>query len=462
VYSDTSTLLDNFELRGKWWLPDKPLDRVHGTLAYSPQGIRLQLDGKFDRPEFRHPLVAMRVPKPECILGETVNGERCTLYKTFASQIAATNTLVVLVANALVVGEHFNSSSDLGISGALLHFINLEEWTSFQPWQQEKGADSGHFRVVLPTDSKRMFTIPETPRFRELALVVGVQSSLSALAFNARTRAHFDCEFRDPVQLREVQGMVGQLANLLSLLQGEPTHAKQIRLKINDPGQARRTANLFYVHRAREPRVIDSHEMKLPFTKLAGDTEALFRSWFTNERALEPVYDLLVGTIYNSQQSVYTTFLTLAHAVESFHRRVCGGAYTSESNYEPIRNSLWAAIPPDLADDFQGRLKNAVKYGYQYSLRTRLRGLLKTLDERTIEAIVREKPQGFISLVVAVRNYLTHYDEGDKPTIVDDPVGVHNLNERLRGLLTVLLLTHLGVPEKKASDAIVSHMDLAT
>jgi hypothetical protein len=28
VYSDTSTLLDTFELRGKWWLADRPHDRV--------------------------------------------------------------------------------------------------------------------------------------------------------------------------------------------------------------------------------------------------------------------------------------------------------------------------------------------------------------------------------------------------------------------------------------------------
>jgi hypothetical protein len=51
VYSSEVGLFDSFELRGKWWLPDAPDDRVHGTVTYSPaQRIKLRLDGKVSAP----------------------------------------------------------------------------------------------------------------------------------------------------------------------------------------------------------------------------------------------------------------------------------------------------------------------------------------------------------------------------------------------------------------------------
>ena len=87
--------------------------------------------------------------------------------------------------------------------------------------------------------------------------------------------------------------------------------------------------------------------------------------------------------------------------------------------------------------------------------------LLEKLTDRTKEAVLREKARGFIDLTVRVRNYLSHFDEREKPAIVDDAHGMYNLNQRLRALLIVLLFTYLGVPEDKVRDGVVSHLNLA-
>ncbi len=39
---------DEFERTGRWWLPDKPEDQLHGTLRYSQSQIELELSGTFD------------------------------------------------------------------------------------------------------------------------------------------------------------------------------------------------------------------------------------------------------------------------------------------------------------------------------------------------------------------------------------------------------------------------------
>jgi hypothetical protein len=63
--------------------------------------------------------------------------------------------------------------------------------------------------------------------------------------------------------------------------------------------------------------------------------------------------------------------------------------------------------------------------------------------------------------IVQVRNYLPHFDETEKPAIVDDLESMYNLNQRFRALSIILLLKYLGVPEDKVTDGVTSHLKLA-
>jgi len=234
----------------------------------------------------------------------------------------------------------------------------------------EKGASTESYRVAVPTSAKNLFTVRDAAPFQDLALFAGVQSSFVGANFSAQMRAFFDCNFQHPIQLRETQGIVGQLGNLLSVLQGEPTYATQVRLRISASDDLPRTAYVFWALRTTErPPITDSHDMNLSFRELADDAACLFGSWFTNAKLFEPIYDVLVGTY--GRQSERTKFRALAHALEGFHRAAYGGMYMSQESYKPIRKSLCAAIPADIEPEFQERLRAAIRYGFQYSLRTR-------------------------------------------------------------------------------------------
>jgi ApeA N-terminal domain 1 len=302
VYSSEVGLFEKFDLRGKWWLPDAPDDRVHGTVTYSPvQGITLRLDGKFQHPELQE-IFLLKPFKSECILGESVEDEFVTLHRVFASRVSRTDTFR---ANTLIIGERFGSVSDFRISGALIGYTNLEEWTAVRMLRMEKGTSTDSYRVAIPTPTTDLFEVRDRAPFQELKLVAGVQSAQGVTNFSAQMRAFFDCAFQHPVQLREAQGIVGQLGNLLSLLQGETTYATQVRVKIA-PAESLRTANLFWVPRAAEPPIVSHSDMNLSFQELANNAEGLFGSWFANERLFEPVYDLLVGT-YGKQSERFAS-----------------------------------------------------------------------------------------------------------------------------------------------------------
>jgi hypothetical protein len=155
-------------------------------------------------------------------------------------------------------------------------------------------------------------------------------------------------------------------------LEGQATYATRIRLLMGSEPRPP-VAELFQVPNAQAlPSSIHGPLMPLSFKTLAEYTASLFASWFTNEELLGPVYNLLLSTMFHKGQPLETFFLSLMHAIETFHRRAYGGTYMSKASYEPIRELLVGGVPSGLGQEFEKKLKDMMEYGYQYSLRTRL------------------------------------------------------------------------------------------
>jgi len=141
------------------------------------------------------------------------------------------------------------------------------------------------------------------------------------------------------------------------------------------------------------------------------------------------------------------TFLSLAQALESFHRKAYEGKYLSEQEYSCVRKALVDAIPADLDKKLSVKLKSMLQYGNELSLKSRLEELFEGIRRDHFNNLSgTDNPGKFIRLLVDIRNYLTHY-EGRKPSILDDAVEMFNLNRRMKALLMLLMFKHLGLPE---------------
>jgi hypothetical protein len=88
-----------------------------------------------------------------------------------------------------------------------------------------------------------------------------------------------------------------------------------------------------------------------------------------------------------------------------------------------------------------------LKYGNEYSLRKRIKGLFGLLDTETLKLIIGtdEKPNSFIERIVDTRKVLTHPDKRDPSRIQVDELS--QINHQLKCIAMILLLTTLGVPE---------------
>jgi hypothetical protein len=189
--------------------------------------------------------------------------------------------------------------------------------------------------------------------------------------------------------------------------------------------------------------------MLLPFRDLEQTdlAEVLFKNWFEREEELRPVCDLLLSTVYSPGQYVQSTFLSLAQAVESFHRRVYGGTYVSEEEYSLIKQALIDAIPEGADEAFSAKLTGTLGYGNELSLRSRLEFLFRSVQlEHFVSLSGNDDPRKFVQVLLNLRNYLTHY-KGRKPEILEGVVDLYNLNRRIAALLMLMVFKHLGLPE---------------
>jgi len=95
--------------------------------------------------------------------------------------------------------------------------------------------------------------------------------------------------------------------------------------------------------------------------------------------------------------------------------------------------------------DFRNSLRKKLEYGYEYSLRTRLKELLNEYGSEFLGLFVNKKKPEFINDVVSTRNWLTHFDENDREEAVTDNEELAYISGRLEILLTILLLNYIGI-----------------
>jgi hypothetical protein len=366
------------------------------------------------------------------------------------------------LANEIVVGAHLDAT-DAVVREAVVGFTNLEEWTACRLVRQSAGNEDTTVGFLVTKDSGSNLQVAELPDLKKLTLSTDLQVLHSPVETKLTNHSRFTLEFRNPATLQTVTESVRSLANLLSLLIDEPVQPTNIRLTIqNEPTGADVFANYAIPPRAAQPKKKADFEMLIPFDDLqqANMAEALFINWFKNEQVLRPIYDLLLSTVYSPGRYVQSTFLSLAQALESFHRKVYEGKYLSEEEYASIRKALVDAIPAGTDKKLSDKLKTMLQYGNELSLKTRLEKLFEGIRRDHLDNLSgSDDPRRFIRLLVDIRNYLTHYD-GKKPSILENTVEMYNLNRRMTALLMLLIFKYLGLPEDFVFVPIVARLRL--
>jgi hypothetical protein len=445
-------LFDEFVMRGRWYLPQESWsDAVPGELNFSTSGIQLKLDEMFKThataSAFER-MLRLDIPKTPTIWGTTVAGEKITLRRAFFSSVGEE---CEIVANEVIVGAHVDDDVPGSVQSAEIELTHLDEWAYVQQFRMEESDDKNRTRLSYPVEPLEVLRVNDAHPFKKLAISASVRGQFRRTDIQLKAHTELIAEFATPQSITSARTTLDYLIGLLSLLVGESVYPKRIHLTMRTDSE-HQTIGMFMSLRRRSRRLEYAHQMTFPLAQIHNEVPSIIRGWFAQEEKLRPVYNLVLSTVQAPDQYVQSTFLSLAQALESFHRIVYGGEYENGDTYDQVRRALAAAIPAGISPALTTKLHTMLKYGNQFSLRDRLRELFDVLGLGLMSDFLgNEKPTDFISKMVDIRNHLTHHDVSSSHSIVElagSTIEMHNLNQRLRALVTALLLKNIGMPDE--------------
>lgn len=441
------TLLEAFERAGEWWLPEDHRDRVAGTASFDPNdGVRLQTIGAF-KPSWQG-TGAEEPFRPPLILGFWgPSNTPVTLHKTtrigdVRASLGRPNSST-LHAVCMIVGHHFHSEEAATFVSARAGFTSFEEWAGHRP-----------FDLAAPDEARYAPIEPVTAEVEALGarLAIGSESSrggdgIRTLRLDHKVFVDIEPEERKPLGwYREI---LTSLQDLLTLLVGRPVYPRSMEVQVNTGGSGR--SDVFVGQGLRLPRdqgaasaegLVRPSDVLVPLPQIRARLPEMFENWFAKRDLLASVYELFLGALFNPKTYPDFQFLSLAQALETYHRRTNPDArYLPEREYAEVRYpEVVSSLPSSLTGPLREKLKSTLKYANEWSLRKRLKELVGAVP---ITGIAGDDP-AFVERVVDTRNYLTHYTEELERKALRGSELMETVEE-MRRLLAFLLLRELGL-----------------
>lgn len=442
------TLSDDFELRGVWWLPDNPDLKITGILSFeSKNKIRLELIGSFKSlPDF----AKTEIEEKEIILGVTNDGRFCTLvtcYEAGTTMNMPGINCQRFEADYLLEGEHWDTKDEIEFEKVSIGFDYLEEWL-------------GHYTIKTSIDQDENnknsgFTVkcefPEIEEFHINNLDSKLSTSYAANTKDVSTKAttleynsYIELHPNETKQLDWYIKKISVIQQLLTLLIGETVYPNKLvatTSKIN-----KEYVNIFWTIKNRQAKKAIIHQdMIITLPEMKQEFGSVLEKWFSKYEELESTYNLFFGALFNSSLYMEFYFLSLMQAIETYHRQVFGGKYIEQDAYDKESQTIKSNIPKEFPGDLKDALKSRIKYGNEYSLRKRVKGLFESTDEET-RLLVTKDYKHFIGKVVDTRNYFTHYDEELKSAALLGSELFYTC-QRLKIFIIILLLKNIGLNE---------------
>jgi len=410
--------MEEFEYDGYWWLPENQDTKIPGTLRFHPlEGATLELIGTFK--DFKD---INTVLQPIIILGSTPNGKIITLYNCYESQSKFSFPGFLIssyIATVIFLGHHFEKEEDIIFDSLSLSYSHLEEWSGITGFQSNIETDSNNHL----TKHEVSYIFPKKVEVHLDNLNVSFDYEFTfggdrIKEFNLKQTMFIKIEPHKQIHFNDYQSNICyHIQNFLSLAMGRAVYpllvkgkTKAAKFESSNGEVVHKDIHVF--HKMRDlcdlSKKLHPHDMLFSFGDISNNFERCLSNWFTKSDALRPVYDLYFGTLYNSSMYLQHEFLSLVQAIESYHRRVYNGKYLSGVDYQEIYETLVEAIPRDVDKNFKDSLRQKMIYLNEFSLRTRLKEILKKCGDM-VNLLIRDHAV-FIEDVLNTMNFLTHYD----------------------------------------------------
>jgi hypothetical protein len=465
--------MEAFEFKGLWWLPQKPDHQVAGILKFSSQdGTTLDLIGdSFKMSLFdlfsvdEQPLTGMKfLPsniRIETICGNTENGEEITLYNCWevGENISRGYGGASYGAQVVFIGCHFKKEKDIVFDKISVGYNVVQDWLGVAGFT---GKIKTNRRKGIHTQAKLNYKLPKRieMRIRDFKLTFYADLRLGGNQWSdIHLKQNMFIEIKPDKSLHYLDYHsipIYNLRNFMSFATGSvvlPTTVtgqnKKFRREVSQKRTTVKDVYIYYSAKGNQydQKNISQTSMLFLYRDIAENLESYLQKWFELSQKIRDVIDLYFGIFYSSSIYPYLELLTLAQAIEIYHRTIYGGTYMTPENYSSIAQTISAAIPNNLDSDHRESLKSKIKWGYEYSLRKRISFILKSVllpYKKTLDLLVGDY-KTFIAIFVDTRNHITHHDPTEIGLAITDPYKQAKFAEQIKLFMQLCFFAELGI-----------------
>jgi hypothetical protein len=432
---------------GEWHQPGKDQALVPGTLTYSPERIRLELNHAFSAIE-GDVSIADPITTYPALHGASTKGELLTLLRATRSSVglsfgsAGVRQPETVTSSWLVVGAHV-SADDL--YGSVTFFVpGLAAWLCQTPIAHSlihADGEAGFSEHIVRSSQQ-----PEITRVDKSAMSIcwGTGTTSNTNIFDRvqiDVLAWFEIVPDKPQSLEWFFKQYTKLSAMLTIVAGEPIPAESINLRF--PDSKDRAELLVCMKAAKYCRLRHPGDFYFPRSFTHFPLSELVQRWFQEIDSVLVPSQLAVSTLNSSGLWLHVEFLSLIQILEGFHRGRFAGEYMDSIEYDAVKAALTNALPNGLSSDHKDSLRSRIRYGNQLSLTRRLAELANLLGEDVCVRLFGGKlkvPRTWID----TRNYFTHWDEELVSNTLDGQA-LYNATVRMEHFVRALFLTLLGV-----------------
>lgn len=469
--------MNSFEEKGYWWLPEYPDDKVVGTLKFSTEtGIFLELMGDFqdrtpwktDENGIKSKTYYANTNTYSFIIGENFVEKKFTVYKAYKASSSGNlsdSTLRVSLYKGfyLFPNCHLTKEEELFFNTFRLEYHCLAEWVGVSGFSG--GTRYGCGTIDNPFVFEELdlkYKYPETIKYKiePIKTKSGIEKIDLSIYFIFHDKSVGIKQILEQKTFIEVKidksiffyDFLEEIKNPIETFFMFILRKNMYLLNIfvqND--SLKNSLQVFYENEKpfdyKEVLLTSNYFIK--YEHIKENFSQYITNWFVKSSNLKPVFDLYFGSVYNNEMYLQNKFLSLAQALEVYHRRLLRKPDLSKEELKKRKKIILDAFP-----EYKEWLEPRLNHN-EISLKDKLEEL-----KEIVKPIIEKFTSNLDSLSKEIadrRNYLTHYDEKAEKkynNLREFNEFILGLSSNMKMILDVLFLKEIGLDDNKIKEII--------
>lgn len=304
-------------IKGQWWLPDTPNNRVSGTLTYTPhESICLELIGSLQGEDLVSIMSLNSVP---IIFGEASNSHKITLFgnvKSITNNFACSFSLSSYKCNLLIDGFHLKDSNELHRYEVQARFRGLEYWC-YPRMLETKLTDTSVTYKVKDTRYKIVKNVTLGDRL-SLSLRWGIElrASVLQLSPNCSQYTSFFLNYKHKVTFNSIWKEINQIEDFLSFASLQEIECEGMTISYG-----KSSANIYFLTSKPQQEIKPTHNFLFGYSEIEDVYTTMIQKWFLNDEEIRPIRSHLIKAIRKKSYFDSTDFLIVIYALEGYALR---------------------------------------------------------------------------------------------------------------------------------------------